>query len=94
MLKVLLKFDSRGDDEQWVYCNGIQLGHMNNWKVTLSVTIPHICKVYKVTLSVTIPHTCKVCKVTLSVTIPPIYKVCKVTLCFTIPRIYKVNILV
>ncbi len=35
-----INFSCSGDNEQWVYADGVQIGHASDWSQTLTVTIP------------------------------------------------------
>jgi hypothetical protein len=37
---IAIVFSCSGDNEQWVYADGVQIGHMADWTQTLTVTIP------------------------------------------------------
>lgn len=43
-----LTFTSAGDNEHWVYADGQELGHHDDWTKTLTVTVPYNTKVIAV----------------------------------------------
>ena len=35
-----LQFTATGDNELWIYADGDEIGHHNNWQTTIKVTVP------------------------------------------------------